>query len=59
MTRPWTEQEVHRLKMLAKKRVSAAEIAKTLDRHVGSVKKKARGLSLILSKKVRQVPSSE
>jgi hypothetical protein len=32
MTRPWTEQEVHRLKMLAKKRVSAAAIAKTLDR---------------------------
>ena len=59
MTRPWTEQEVHRLKMLAKKRVSATEIAKMLDRHAGSVKKKARGLSLILSKKVRQVPSSE
>jgi IS30 family transposase len=52
MTRPWSEQEVHRLKVLAKKHVSADEIAKSLDRHVGSVKRKAHELSLILFKKV-------
>jgi IS30 family transposase len=46
----WTEVEVRRLRVLAKKNVSAAEIARSLDRHVGSVKKKARELSLILVK---------
>jgi hypothetical protein len=48
---PWTEEEVHRLRVLAKKKVSAGEIARSLGRHVGSVKKKARELSLILFKK--------
>jgi hypothetical protein len=55
MPRPqqWTEAEVHRLKMLAKRKVSADNIAKSLGRYVGSVKIKARELSLILSKRVK------
>jgi hypothetical protein len=48
---PWTEEEVHRLRVLAKKKITADEVAKSLGRHVGSVKKKARELSLILFKK--------
>ena len=53
MTRPWTETETRRLAVLARKRVSAEDIAKSLDRHVGPVKKKARELGLILFKKVK------
>ena len=55
MPRPqqWTEAEVHRLRMLAKRKVSADNIAKSLGRCVGSVKTKARELSLILSGKVK------
>ena len=53
MTRPWTEIETRRLRALARKRVSAEDIAKSLGRHAGSVKKKARELGLIPLKKVR------
>jgi hypothetical protein len=53
MTRPWTEQEVHRLRVLAKKKASADEIAKSLDRYVGPVRRKARELGLIVFKKVK------
>ena len=49
----WTEAEVHRLRMLAKRKVSADNIAKSLGRYVGSVKIKARELGLILSRKVK------
>jgi hypothetical protein len=52
-TQEWTEAEVHHLRMLAKKKASADSIAKSLGRYVGSVKTKARELSLILSKKVK------
>jgi hypothetical protein len=38
----WTEAEVHRLRMLVKRKVSADSIAKSLGRYVGSVKTKAR-----------------
>ncbi len=48
----WTEAEVRRLRMLAKRKVSADNIAKSLGRYVGSVKIKARELGLILSKKL-------
>jgi hypothetical protein len=41
------------LRMLAKRKVSADIIAKSLGRYVGSVKIKARELSLILSKRVK------
>ena len=39
MTRPWTEAEMRCLRPSAKKKVSAEDIAKTLGRHVGPVKK--------------------
>ena len=51
MTRQWTEAETLRLKALARKKVSAEDIAKSLARHVGSVKKKVRELGLIPFKK--------
>jgi hypothetical protein len=51
--RQWTEAEVHRLRTLAKRKVSADNIAKSLGRYVGSVKIKARELSLILSRKAK------
>jgi IS30 family transposase len=49
----WTKTEAHQLRMLAKRKVSADSIAKSLGRHVGSVRTKARELNLILSKKVK------
>jgi hypothetical protein len=56
MTRGWTEAETRQLKARARKKVSAEDIAKTLGRHVGPVKKKARELGLILFKKVKAKP---
>jgi spore maturation protein SpmB len=55
MPRPqqWTQAEVHRLRMLAKRKVSADSIAQLLGRYVGSVKIKARELNLILSRRVK------
>ena len=53
MTRLWTEAETSRLRAWAKKKVSAEDIAKSLGRHVGPVKKKARELGLILFKKLK------
>ncbi len=55
MPRPqqWTEAEVHRLRMLVKRKVSADSIAKLLGRYVGSVKIKARELNLILSRRLK------
>ena len=47
----WTKAEVHQLRMLAKRKVSADSIAKLLGRYVGSVRTKALELRLILSKK--------
>ena len=52
-TEEWTEAEVHRLRMLAKRKVSADSVAKLLGRYVGSVRTKALELRLILSKKVK------
>jgi hypothetical protein len=49
----WTEAEVHRLRMLAKKKASADSVAKLLGRYVGSAKIKARELNLILSRRVK------
>ena len=55
MPRPqqWTEAEVRRLRILAKRKVSAVNIAKSLGRYVGSVKTKALELRLILSRKAK------
>ena len=53
MTRLWTEEETDRLRALARKKVSAEDIAKALRRHAGSVKKKVRELGLVPVKKVK------
>jgi hypothetical protein len=53
MKRPWTDDEMHRLIVLAKGKVSAYYIAKSLGRLAGSVKLKARSLGLILHKKAK------
>jgi hypothetical protein len=53
MTRPWTDDEMHRLRVLAKGKVSAYYIAKSLGRSAGSVKLGARSLGLILYKKAK------
>jgi hypothetical protein len=53
MTRPWTEAETRRLRALARKKVSAEDIARSLGRHAGPVKRKARELGMILFKKQR------
>ena len=54
-TRPkeWTESELKRLKVLAKRKMTAGIVAELLGRHVGSVKKKAREIGVILSKNVK------
>jgi len=49
----WTKAEVHQLRTLAKRKVSADSIAKSFGRHVGSVRTKALELRLILSRKVK------
>jgi len=51
MTRPWTDDEKNRLRVLAKGKVSAYYIAKELGRTAGSVK--SRSLGLILYKKAK------
>ena len=53
MTRAWTEAETRRLRALARKKVSAEDIAKSIRRHAGSVKKKMREFGLIPLKKVK------
>jgi len=53
MTRPWTDDEMHRLRVLAKGKVSAYYVAKSLGRSAGSVKLRARSLGLILYKKAK------
>lgn len=46
----WTEAELDRLQTLARRKVSAKNIAKALGRHIGSVKSKARELGVMLLK---------
>jgi hypothetical protein len=47
----WSEAELSRLKAMARRKVDAQEIALTLGRHTGSVKKKARELGLVPRKR--------
>jgi hypothetical protein len=47
----WSDHELESLKLLAKRKVSPKEIAKTLGRPVASVRRMASGLNLILYKK--------
>ena len=49
----WTEAEMRRLKAFARRKVSADDIARALGRHIGSVKRKARELGLLLFKKAK------
>jgi hypothetical protein len=53
MRRGWTEEEVHRLKLLADGKVSADYIAKLLKRSVTSVKAKAHWLNLSLVRRLK------
>ena len=47
--RPWTEDDIRRLELLAGEGVSAQSIAKSLKRSIGSVMKKAQNLRLPLA----------
>jgi hypothetical protein len=53
MNRPkeWTGKEIDRLVSLARRKATASDIAKELGRHVGSIKRMARQLSLPLVKR--------
>jgi DNA-binding CsgD family transcriptional regulator len=53
MRREWTEEEVHRLKLLADGKVSADSIAKLLKRSIKSVKAKAQWLNLSLARRLK------
>jgi hypothetical protein len=46
--RPWTKKHVRKLKKLAKKKIHAASIAKTLKRTVGATRQKAFSMGLSL-----------
>ena len=47
--RAWTSVEVRELKSLARKKVPAAKIAKTLKRTEGATRQKAFGIGLSLN----------
>ena len=51
MARPWIEKELKQLRTLCRKKAGAEDIARSLGRHVGSVRKKATELRLVLYKK--------
>jgi hypothetical protein len=53
MARPWIEKELKQLRNLCRKKAGAEDIARSLGRHVGSVRKKATELRLVLYKKVK------
>jgi hypothetical protein len=53
MRRGWTEEEVHRLKLLADGKVSADSIAKLLKRSIKSVKAKAQWLNPSLARRLK------
>ena len=58
MTVPWTEADLTRLEKMVKQKASAADIAKSLGRRVGSVKTKVREMGLVPLKKPRLRPSA-
>jgi len=49
-SRTWSDEEIVRLRVLARRKVGAAHIAHELGRYVTSVRKKANELGLFLSK---------
>jgi hypothetical protein len=60
MTRPWVQADLIRLKMMVRQNASAADIARSLGRRVGSVKTKVREMGLVPLKKPRErkIPAS-
>jgi hypothetical protein len=60
MTGPWTQADLIRLETMVRQKVSAAEIARSLARRVGSVKAKVREMGLVPLKKPRErkIPAS-
>jgi hypothetical protein len=51
MTPPWTQADLIRLKMMIRQKASAAYIARSLGKRVGSVKAKVREMGLVPLKK--------
>lgn len=49
----WTESELRRLRVLAKRKLAAAIVAELLGRHLGSVRKKAREIGVFLPKQFK------
>ena len=49
--RPWTEDDIRRLKLLAGEGISAQSIAKSLKRTIPSVMRKAETLKLTLARR--------
>jgi hypothetical protein len=49
--RPWTEEELQKIRIGCRKGLSARQIAQLIDRRVASVKNKARELGLVPLKK--------
>ena len=62
MTRPWTQADLLRLETMVRQKASAADIARSIGRRVGSVKAKVREMGLVPLKKSRakisEVPKS-
>ena len=51
MRPPWTQADLIRLKMMIRQKASAADIARSLGKRVGSVKAKIREIGLVPLKK--------
>ena len=49
----WTEKEKQQLERLARRGVSASEIADTLGRHTTAVRQTARNMNLLLRKEAK------
>jgi DNA-binding NarL/FixJ family response regulator len=49
--RPWTEEELQKIRIGCRKGLSARQIAQRINRRVASVKNKARELGLVPPKK--------
>jgi IS30 family transposase len=54
MTVPWTQADLTQLEKMVKQKASAADIARSLGRRVGSVKTKVREMGLVPLKKPRE-----
>jgi hypothetical protein len=52
--RPWTEEELKKIRIGCRKGLSARQIADLINRRVASVKKKARELGLVPRRKSKR-----